>query len=97
VRRYWPALLVLLTGASLDAMTTIPNVQQFGPLVEANPIHRLVMAALGATVGTIIGKIVQVAFVVLVAGVWPPWCPWVMVVCGLLYTAAAVSNHLHLL
>lgn len=94
-RRYWLPILVLLAGALLDVATTIPNVARFGPAVEAHPAYRYAMCALGPVPGTVVGKALQVVFVVLVAAVWKPWCPWIMAMAGLCYSAGALSNHLH--
>jgi hypothetical protein len=44
-----------------------------------------------------VAKAIQLAFVLLVAAWWRPWCPWLLGACGLLYGAAAVSNHFLLL
>ena len=39
----------------------------------------------------------KVAFVILVAAWWRPWCAWILRLCGVLYCLAAASNHLNLL
>jgi hypothetical protein len=51
----------------------------------------------GVTAGVPVAKAVQLAFVLLVAAWWRPWCPWLLGACGLLYGMAAVSNHFLLL
>jgi hypothetical protein len=96
-RRYWAPLLVLGIGATADAVTTLINLRRFGPSVEVHPAQRLVSEIVGVTAGVPVAKAIQLAFVLLVAAWWRPWCPWLLGACGLLYGAAAVSNHFLLL
>ena len=97
VRAYWWALLILIGGAILDAVTTYRNAVWLGVEAEIHPVGRVVMRALGPALGTWVAKLVQTVVVVCVASLWRPWCRWLMVVCGLLYTGAAVSNYFRLL
>lgn len=75
-------------------LTTLPNVQEFGPEVEAHPGQRVIMHLLGPSAGTIIGKVYQVVAVVVVAALWRPWCPWIMLLAGVSYSLGALSNHM---
>lgn len=93
VRAYWPALLILLAGASADGVTTFVALREYGPQTEVHPVQRWVSEILGVTAGVPLAKLAQVAFVVLVAAWWRTWCGWIMILCGLLYALAAVSNH----
>jgi len=92
----WP-IAILLAGAVLDAATTAVTVATYGAEAEVHLAQRWVMACLGPILGTISAKLIQVAAAVLVASLWRAWCGWLMVLCGLLYTLAAVSNHFLLL
>jgi hypothetical protein len=93
VSRYRYALLLLLVGTILDALTTYANVREFGSHVETHPVQRLVFDLFGVTAGVPLAKLVQVGFVMFVAAWWKPWTRWILLICGLLYTAAAISNH----
>ena len=97
VRAYWAPLVILLAGATADLVTTYHNLRLYGPAVEAHPVQRLVSEILGVRVGVPLAKLAQVAFVLLVAAWWRPWTTWLLVLCGLLYFAAAVNNHYLLL
>lgn len=92
-RIYRWALVVLLAGAVLDAVTTYRNAVAFGPEVELHPASRLMMEWIGPGPGTWVGKAFQVAFAIFVASLWRAWCGWLMLLCGVLYSAAAVCNH----
>jgi hypothetical protein len=91
--RYRWALAVLVIGAAADFATTYRNMRQFGPEVELHPAQRMVSEVLGVTAGVPVAKLIQLAFVIGVACWWRPWCGPLMAVCGLVYAAAAVSNH----
>lgn len=91
--RYRYSLLILIVGAVLDALTTYANVKQFGPGVETHPVQRLFFQTFGATIGVPLAKALQFGFVIFVAAWWCPWTRWVMILCGVLYAAAAASNH----
>jgi hypothetical protein len=91
-RTYHAALLVLAVGAILDAATTFANIARYGPHVELHPAQRILFHLLGAA-GVPLAKLIQLAFVIVLAACWKPWCPWILSVCGLLYTLAAISNH----
>jgi hypothetical protein len=96
-RRYrWP-LLVLLAGAAADVFTTLVNLRLYGPSVEAHAVQRVVAELIGVTAGVPLAKAIQLAFVLLVAAWWRPWCTPLLYLCGTLYAAAAVSNHFLLL
>jgi hypothetical protein len=97
IRRYRAALLVLLIGASLDLLTTFINMRRYGPSVEAHPVQRIVSEMIGVTAGVPMAKLIQLGFVLFVAAWWRPWCAWVLGICGILYSLAAVSNHLLLI
>lgn len=92
-RRYWAPLLVLLIGATLDAITTYRNVRDYTAAVEVHPVQRLVFELFDAELGVPIAKLLQLAFVLFVAAWWRPWCPWILAIVGVLYTLAAMSNH----
>ena len=92
-RSYRAPLLVLLASATADMVTTLINLRRYGPDVEAHVVQRWVSELVGVNAGVPIAKVIQLAFVVLVAAWWRPWTPWLLALCGLLYTAAAVSNH----
>ena len=96
-RRYRCALLILLVGALADAITTWRSVKLFGPEVEVHPVQRLMFEMCGANLGVPLSKLIQVAVVVFVAAWWRPWCGWLMLACGGLYSLAAVSNWFHLI
>jgi len=97
IRRYWWALGVLIVGAAADAVTTLVNLRAYGPEVEAHLVQRWVSYVVGVNVGVPLAKVIQLAFVLLVAAWWRPWCQWILTICGMLYLLAAVSNHLLLL
>jgi len=96
-RAYRWALLVLLIGAVLDGVTTYRNVCLYGPESEMHPGGWMVLSILGPGWGTLVTKLGQVAAAIVVASLWRPWCRWLMVLAGVLYAAAAVSNHYGLL
>jgi hypothetical protein len=97
LRAYRWAVVFLLAAATADVVTTIPGVRAYGPATELHPAHRMMVSLLGPVAGPIVGKVFQVAFVVFVACLWRQWCGWILVLCGLFYAAAAVSNHFVLL
>ena len=91
--RYRYSLAVLVVGAVLDALTTYENVRQFGAHVETHPVQRLFFETLGPALGVPLAKAIQLGFVIFVAAWWRPWTRWLLLICGALYTLAAVSNH----
>ena len=95
--RYRLPLAVLAAGAALDLVTTYRLVRQYGPGVEVHLVQQLVFRVFGTDAGVPIAKAIQVAFVILVAAWWRPWCAWILTLCGVLYCLAAASNHLNLL
>jgi hypothetical protein len=90
-------LLILFAGATADVVTTLTNLRQFGPDVEAHIVQRWVSEVIGVDAGVPLAKLMQLGFVLFVAAWWRPWTAWLLTLCGLLYTAAAVSNHFLLL
>jgi hypothetical protein len=94
---YWLPLLILFAGATADVLTTYHNLRLYGTAVEAHIVQRWVSDLVGIRAGVPVAKLVQLAFVLFVAAWWRPWTPWLLTLCGLLYTAAAVSNHYLLL
>ena len=95
--RYRWALVILAIGATADVITTLINLQRYGPGVEVHLAQRIVSQIIGVTLGVPVAKVMQLAFVVFVAAWWRPWCATILCLCGLLYTCAAVSNHFLLL
>jgi uncharacterized membrane protein len=91
--RYRWALLILWAGASADLWTTLVNIEKYGAGIEAHPAQRMMSQMFGIAVGVPLAKLAQSLFVLLVAAWWKPCCRWVLVLCGILYAAAAVSNH----
>lgn len=96
-RAYWMPLLILLLGTTADLLTTWHNIRLYGPGVEAHLVQRMVFQLMGTQLGVPVAKLIQLGFVLLVAAWWRPWTPWILSVCGLLYVAAAISNHFLLL
>ncbi len=90
-------LVLLVLGASADVFTTLWNLRAYGPMVETHVVQRWISQLIGVEAGVPMAKLVQLAFVVFVAAWWRPWCATLLVVCGCLYAAAAVSNYLLLL
>ncbi len=95
-RYAWP-LALLLIGATADVVTTLVNLLRYGVEVEAHLVQRWVSMIVGIPAGVPLAKAIQLAFVLLVAAWWRPWCAWILTICALLYTAAAISNHFLLL
>lgn len=96
-RAYWFPLLILLAGATADVITTWLNLKAFGTEAEAHVVQKWVSDVVGINVGVPLAKLMQLAFVLFVAAWWRPWTPWVIGLCGVLYGAAAVSNHFQLI
>jgi len=88
----WP-LLLLAVGATADVVTTYRNLRLYGTGVEAHIVQRWVSDVVGIHVGVPLAKLIQLAFVLLVAAWWRPWTVVILVVCALLYGTAAMSNH----
>jgi len=91
--RYRFSLIILIIGAVLDALTTYANVKQFGPGVETHPVQRLFFEIFGTAAGVPLAKALQFGVAIFVAAWWRPWTRWVLIICGVLYAAAAMSNH----
>jgi hypothetical protein len=96
-RAYWLPLAMLLIGATADAITTYRNMRTYGLGIEAHIVQRWVSQAVGIHAGVPLAKLIQLGFVLLVAAWWRPWTPWLLAACGILYSAAAVSNYFLLL
>ena len=96
-RIYWLPVAILFAGAAADCITTYHNLVLYGPDVEAHVVQRWASEMVGVRAGVPIAKLIQLAFVVGVAAWWKRWTPWLMIACGLLYGAAAVSNYYLLL
>ena len=96
-RAYWLPLMVLIAGAIADGVTTYRNLVLYGPDVEAHVVQRWVSEVMGVRAGVPIAKLIQLAFVLLVAAWWRGWTPWLLLICGVLYSAAAISNYYLLL
>jgi hypothetical protein len=92
-RTYRLSLAILFIGATADVVTTWVNLRRFGPSVESHVVQRWVSEIVGVDAGVPLAKLAQLAFVLFVAAWWRPWTPWLLTLCGLLYAAAAVSNH----
>jgi hypothetical protein len=97
VLRYSWAIVILVIGAGFDALTTLRNLRVFGPEIEVHPPQRILSEWLGVTAGVPLAKLIQLAFVIFVAAWWQPWCRALLIICGILYTLAAISNHFLLL
>lgn len=95
--QYRWALAILALGAMADVVTTVINLLRYGPSVEVHLAQRIVCEIVGVTLGVPVAKVMQLAFVVLVAAWWRPWCGVILSLCGVLYACAAVSNHFLLL
>ena len=94
VRTYWVPLTILLIGGTLDAITTWESLGRHGPEVELHPGFRMMLRIFGTSPAVVsILKTVQVLAAVFVAALWDKWTSALMVLCGVLYTLAAVSNH----
>jgi len=96
-RVYWLPLAILLAGAAADCVTTYHNLVLYTPAVEAHIVQRWVSEVVGVRAGVPLAKLIQLCFVVAVAAWWKRWTPWLLILCGLLYGAAAVSNYYLLL
>ncbi len=88
----WP-LFILVLGAFLDGITTYRFLQTLGPAAEVHPVQQWLFTLLPPLPGILLAKSGQVLCTVLLAAWWQPWCRWMMLACGSLYTLAAASNH----
>jgi hypothetical protein len=95
--RYRWYLLWLLIGASCDLFSILWNLRQYGPSIEVHIVQRWLSHWLGVEAGVPIAKVIQLAFVLLVASWWRPWCRWILLTCGTLYFLASISNYFLLL
>jgi len=92
----WP-ILVLLVGLIVDGITTYRFVGEFGPRSELHPAMWIVLEVLGRDVGIVVGSIGRLIAVIFVAGLFRKWRGRLLLICGILYCLAAVSNHFRLL
>ncbi len=97
VKVYACPLTILLVGAMLDVITTIRNINLYGSETEVHLAVRTVIEMFGPVSGMCIGKIVQLTAAIVVACFWRRWCGWLMVIAGVFYALAAVSNYFLLL
>ena len=88
----WP-LVLLLVGVTLDTLTTISCMLQWGVEVELHLAMRAMAEEYGIVGGVIIGSCIRVVFVLFVASAWRVACGWILSVCGCLYILASASNH----
>jgi hypothetical protein len=86
-------LVALVLGAAADVFTTLWNLRTYGPSIEVHPVQRWVSEIIGVEAGVPLAKLGQLAFVILVAAWWRPWCRWILLACAGLYTLAAFSNY----
>jgi hypothetical protein len=93
IHTYRFPLLFLAMGAVADVITTYNNLAMYGTEVEVHLPQRIISEIFGTKAGVPLAKIIQLAFVILVACWWRPWCAFILCACGLLYTFAAFSNH----
>ena len=91
------SILVLLIGLIADGTTTYRFVGEFGPRSELHPAMMIVLEVLGRNVGIVVGSVGRLAAVILVAGLFRKWRGRLMLICGILYCLAAVTNHFGLL
>jgi hypothetical protein len=96
-RSYWLPLAILLAGTVADCVTTYHNLALYGPGAETHIVQRWVSELVGVHAGVPLAKFIQFCFVVGVAAWWRRWTPWLLILCGLLYAAAAISNYYLLL
>lgn len=93
VVEYRAALIVLLIGASLDLFTTLWNLRAYGTQIEVHIPQRMLSEWFGVEIGVPMAKAIQLMFVLLVAAWWKPWCRWILLACGVLYSLAAANNY----
>jgi hypothetical protein len=91
-RYRWP-LLFLAIAATADAVTTMRNLQLYGPSVEVHPAHRIIYELFTPEIGAPLAKLMQLGFVLFVAAWWKPWCRALLWLCAAMYAFAALSNH----
>jgi hypothetical protein len=90
-------LVALVLGVSADLFTTLWNLRLYGAGIEMHIVQRWMSQLLGIELGVPLAKFAQLACVVFVAAWWRPWCRWILLLCGLLYSLAAISNYFLLL
>jgi hypothetical protein len=90
----WP-LFILVLGAFLDGVSTYQFLSTVGPDGEVHPVQRLVFTYLPPMLGILFAKACQVIAAVFVAAWWQPWCKWLLLITGVLYILAAMSNYFH--
>ena len=92
VRRFFWLLLLVVTAALADVLTTIHVMLHDGATAEAHPAIRFVATLFGPVAGPILGKACQLACVVLVAIYLRPWAVYLLVLVAFLYGWAAWYN-----
>ncbi len=90
---YRAPLFFLCLAALADGITTLANMRLYGIETELHPVQRLFSQILGVNAGVPLAKATQLAFVILVACWWRPWCNWLLWGCASLYAFATMSNH----
>jgi hypothetical protein len=96
-RFYWVSLVVLTVGCALDAITTMGFLRVYGGAAEVHPVAQYLFFMLPPEVGAPLAKLAQFVAAILVANVWRFWTRWLLLLAGVLYTLAAISNHFQLL
>ncbi len=93
LRVYRRPMAILLLGALLDTITTMNSMYRYGTANELHPGIRVIVEQYGITFGMPVGTTVRLLAVLFVAAIWRWWCWWMLTICGILYTLAAMSNH----
>lgn len=92
LRRYRVWLLLTLLAALADAATTVYFMLSAGPQAEGHPAIRLVSTVLGPVLGPMVGKLCQLAVVVLLTVYLRRHALYIFVAVIILYTWAAWYN-----
>ena len=96
-RKYWPAITAVVVAAALDMLSTINFMSESGPQSELHLAMRSMAEMFGVVRGVVLGTLGRLVFVFVVAAIWRKACTAVMLVCAVIYFAAALCNHLRLL
>jgi len=96
-RKYHPALLLALIGATLDGLTTYRMLTAFGHATELHLVVRLVVWIVGVPAGVPLAMIAKTACAILVACIWRRWCECILNLYGLTGIVGAICNHFNLL
>jgi len=92
VRRYWVWLVLTVLAALADMATTIHFMRAAGPQAEGHPAIRLVSMALGPVLGPVLGKLCQLAVVILLTVYLRRHALYIFVAVIILYAWAAWYN-----